>query len=386
MPGDAYDPRSRANNFQSYMGEDYYQFSNTNGRPGQPGQPPQPGSAEYTRTGNDSGGPWDTNVPQNWQPDYSYSSPQARAWLQQNKQMDGTALKLDSNGMYTVAFGDSLSTIAQRELQESGNSAPTAEQIKAEQNAIAQANDNHYPSLDTKPDYLKTGWKLNIPGLEVHRNPDGSTPGQTGQGDGPQCTWSQGDQRNYYGDHGHHGNTYNFYINGNAYFNGGPNQWGLGERQGMPPNMSQYENAPPAFYSGSHMQSPGNYYQQPYRYNTYYTYDPASAAGDAALAQQAAGYAQMAANQAYRDSGQYGQNYYPPIPGQNGNVWQPGSTPDVQWPNGQGQVPPGVRMLPYASEQGVTARNLVYYGNGQPQAEMISYNGANTNENSEWGV
>lgn len=139
----------------------------------------------------------------NWRPDYSYSSPHARAWLAASKEQANQPINRDASGMYTVQFGDSLSGIAARELHDEGQTIDRSK-INDEVGRIVKANDQHYQSLDCNKDLVKVGWQLQIPRWSP-RLPDqetGNQPGDQGNdqgnGDGhPRCVHrDQG--RNYY--------------------------------------------------------------------------------------------------------------------------------------------------------------------------------------------
>src|SRR5580658_6882427 len=76
------------------------------------------GDTGTTKSGGGSAG--SNNSDCSWRPDLSYSTPKEKAWLQADKQLSAQPLNLDSNGMYTVQFGDSLSGIAARQLRGQG--------------------------------------------------------------------------------------------------------------------------------------------------------------------------------------------------------------------------------------------------------------------------
>lgn len=127
-------------------------------------------------TDNTAGG--DDNVPANWHPDYSLSSKSAQEWFQQSQALRKQKLDLDQNGDHVVQHGDSLWTIAQRELHDNGKQG-TNEEIKQEIARIAKLNESQYPSLTSKPDFIRDGWKLHIE--QGGRQPD------PGADSGPQC-------------------------------------------------------------------------------------------------------------------------------------------------------------------------------------------------------
>lgn len=111
--------------------------------------------------GTDNTAGCDDNVPANWHPDYSLSSKSAQEWFQQSQALRKQKLDLDQNGDHVVQHGDSLWTIAQRELHDNGKQG-TNEEIRQEIERIAKLNESQYPSLRCKPDFIKDGWKLHI--------------------------------------------------------------------------------------------------------------------------------------------------------------------------------------------------------------------------------
>ncbi|MBS2002467.1 MAG: hypothetical protein JST44_13235 [Cyanobacteria bacterium SZAS LIN-5] len=139
---------------------------------------PRPGGQDLYKfdgsgrqNGNDNTAGGDDNVPANWHPDYSLSSKSAQEWFQQSQALRKQKLDLDENGDHVVQHGDSLWTIAQRELHDHGKQG-TDQEIKAEIQRIAKLNESMYPSLMTKPDFIRDGWKLHIePGGRQQQNP-----------------------------------------------------------------------------------------------------------------------------------------------------------------------------------------------------------------------
>ncbi len=103
---------------------------------------------------------------QNWHPDYSLSSPQAREWHKQNEDSRHHSLKLDEGGTYTVKHGDCLSTIAARELEAEGQ-AVNKKSIAHEVKEIVELNHEKYNALDCNKEYLAAGWKLKLPGCKI---------------------------------------------------------------------------------------------------------------------------------------------------------------------------------------------------------------------------
>ncbi|MDR3614239.1 MAG: LysM peptidoglycan-binding domain-containing protein [Candidatus Obscuribacterales bacterium] len=85
----------------------------------------------------------------------------SKPWWDARAQLVGTAPEKDANCLYTVKFGDDLSTIAQRELQAEGK-AVNRDSLKAEQDKIVKLNDAQYKSLDCNQHYLQAGWRLKL--------------------------------------------------------------------------------------------------------------------------------------------------------------------------------------------------------------------------------
>ncbi len=132
------------------------------------------GSGQHAPT-DDTGGQND-HVPANWHPDYSLSSPSAREWHKESQALRTQKLDLDQNGDHVVQHGDSLWTIAQRELHDHGKQGSNQE-IEGEIARIAKLNEQSHPSLITKPDFIGDGWKLHI---ERHDSGNTSSDGQNG--------------------------------------------------------------------------------------------------------------------------------------------------------------------------------------------------------------
>jgi len=190
----------------------------------------------------------------NWRPDYSYSSPHARAWLQASRQQATHPIDRDSNGLYTVQFGDSLSGIAAREIRAEGHQGKIDQgQIKEEVGRIVQANDQKYASLDCNKDLIKTGWQLEVPRWQPR------LPAQSDQHRGPQSGARDdgGDQRprlvqtpadrqppNYYDQpHQPHVTINKYYIDNATFYQGGSgssstNSYDRGQR----PNPGNYDD------------------------------------------------------------------------------------------------------------------------------------------------
>ncbi|CAN5364095.1 hypothetical protein BH10CYA1_BH10CYA1_33880 [soil metagenome] len=119
------------------------------------------GSGQQVGPSNDDTSGSDDHVPANWHPDYSLSSKSAQEWFQQSQALRKQKLDLDENGDHVVQHGDSLWTIAQRELHDNGKQG-TDQEIVQEIQRIAKLNENLHPSLMTKPDFIRDGWKLHI--------------------------------------------------------------------------------------------------------------------------------------------------------------------------------------------------------------------------------
>lgn len=137
------------------------------------------GSGRQVGNGNENTAGGDDNVPANWHPDYSLSSKSAQEWFQQSQALRKQKLDLDQNGDHVVQHGDSLWTIAQRELHDNGKQG-TDQEIRAEIQRIAELNKSLHPSLMTKPDFIRDGWKLHI-------EPRGGRQPQPDSGDDNRC-------------------------------------------------------------------------------------------------------------------------------------------------------------------------------------------------------
>jgi hypothetical protein len=85
----------------------------------------------------------------------------SKPWWDARAQLVGTAPEKDANCLYTVKFGDDLSTIAQRQLQAEGK-AVNRDSLKAEQDKLVKLNDAQYKSLDCNQHYLQAGWRLKL--------------------------------------------------------------------------------------------------------------------------------------------------------------------------------------------------------------------------------
>jgi hypothetical protein len=121
------------------------------------------------------------HVPTNWHPDLSLSSPSAQEWFKESQALRKQKLDLDQNGDHVVAHGDSLWTIAQRELHDTGKQGSNQE-IEAEMARIAKLNDHSHPSLmgqNPGKDFIGDGWKLHIERRDHphHHGPTGDDSG-----------------------------------------------------------------------------------------------------------------------------------------------------------------------------------------------------------------
>lgn len=143
--GDCTNGNNNGTNGANPNEQDHYQYDGS----GQAitGDAPQQGSTDH--------------VPANWHPDYSFSSENAKRWLNENKNLRNQRLDVDEEGNHKVVFGDALSTIAAQHLHDQGIKGSKAE-IQQEMKRIAELNKDLHPSLLTKPDYIGTGWTLRI--------------------------------------------------------------------------------------------------------------------------------------------------------------------------------------------------------------------------------
>lgn len=98
----------------------------------------------------------------NFKPDYDLSTPGAQRWYNESQRQRMQPLDFNQDGTYTVKYGDSLSTIAERALKMTGQPI-NRQTIGAEVNAIIEANRDRYPTLECNADFIRDGWKLHIP-------------------------------------------------------------------------------------------------------------------------------------------------------------------------------------------------------------------------------
>jgi len=104
-----------------------------------------------------------------WHPDPNLSS--AVPW---EKQAANLSSKPIIGGTYTVQFGDSMYGIAERTLQGQGNPTPTAPEITQEESYLVKLNDKNYQTLDSNPDLIHGGWKLDTNVKpDIQKNKDG---------------------------------------------------------------------------------------------------------------------------------------------------------------------------------------------------------------------
>jgi hypothetical protein len=94
-------------------------------------------------------------------PEKDHDKPLAKSWWDARGQLVGTAPEKDANCLYTVKFGDDLSTIAQRQLQAEGK-AVNSHSLKDEEDKLIKLNDAQYKSLDCNRHYLQAGWRLKL--------------------------------------------------------------------------------------------------------------------------------------------------------------------------------------------------------------------------------
>lgn len=71
-------------------------------------------------------------------------------------------LKLDKEGNHLVKAGESLSSIASRELMRRGQDACSPEGLAVEMQRIVDNNKSSYPSLESNREHIRLGWKLKI--------------------------------------------------------------------------------------------------------------------------------------------------------------------------------------------------------------------------------
>ncbi len=107
-----------------------------------------------------------------FKPDFEYKTEHGRAWKAVSDQQRHQPLEVNERGRYQVVYGDSLSTIAERNLKSSGLAADR-KSVEAEVQNIVNANKNRYPSLDCNNHFIKTGWTLDLP-----RHQPGDAPQQ----------------------------------------------------------------------------------------------------------------------------------------------------------------------------------------------------------------
>ncbi|HEY9712634.1 MAG TPA: LysM peptidoglycan-binding domain-containing protein, partial [Chroococcales cyanobacterium] len=254
--GEGPGPQGGPGQGQMQGGPDLYGYDGGPGNSGGPqGRPTGPDLYQY----DGQGAPSDRQAPggedpaiANWHPDYSYSSPNAQAWLAANKQTRDQALDVNPDGTYTVKFGDCLSTIAQRALQDSGDAKPTWTEIKSEMNTIIKANDQTYSSLDYNKDYLKTGWKLTIPG--EHQRPT-QDPSQQDVPPHERCLpRPESNRPDFPCPPGYRARPSviinNYYVSGDVYVNQGGGQSGPGQFQPQHRFCPPGANQPESYYGG----------------------------------------------------------------------------------------------------------------------------------------
>ena len=78
------------------------------------------------------------------------------AWMEAMHLLSHQPLTLDSSGVHTVQFGETLRTIAERLIHMRGERA-TRTHIDQECDRLIQLNKQDYPSLESNPDYLSSG-------------------------------------------------------------------------------------------------------------------------------------------------------------------------------------------------------------------------------------
>lgn len=146
------------------------------------------GSGQPARQNDNTAGS-DDCVPAGWHPDYSLSSQSAKDWFAKSQELRKQKLTLDENGDHKVEHGDSLWTIAQRELHDTGKKGTDAE-IVQEIQRIVKLNEGKYPSLKCNTDFIKDGWTLHIEqgGRQGPPRPDDRERCVPGRGDETEVT------------------------------------------------------------------------------------------------------------------------------------------------------------------------------------------------------
>jgi hypothetical protein len=118
------------------------------------------------KTGGTTAGSGDNKAICDWRPDPTLSTPRARAWQAESEKRRHLPMEVNADCTYTVKWGDSLETVAERELRREGIINPSARQINAEVTAFVKANHGQYKTLDCNRDFIREGWKLHIPKCE----------------------------------------------------------------------------------------------------------------------------------------------------------------------------------------------------------------------------
>lgn len=146
------------------------------------------GSGQQVRQNDDTAGS-NEHVPAGWHPDYSLSSQSAKDWFQKSQELRKQKLDLDENGDHVVQHGDSLWTIAERELHDNGKQG-TDREIVQEIQRIVKLNENLHPTLKCNTDFIKDGWKLHIEpgGRRSQPQPDDRDRCVPGRGDETEVT------------------------------------------------------------------------------------------------------------------------------------------------------------------------------------------------------
>jgi hypothetical protein len=96
-----------------------------------------------------------------WRPDTSLSSPEAREWFKQSRESLHRPLERNCDGTYTVQHEDCLETIAQRMLQERGCHI-TRKRIDSQVADLIKLNVSRYPTLTHNPEFVGDGWTLRL--------------------------------------------------------------------------------------------------------------------------------------------------------------------------------------------------------------------------------